>query len=242
MRFIPKPIRRFFERPLKKIFYFGFQRYCPVCRSRVRLFQQHPVDGRLDAQCPVCHSFERFRMVWLFLDKKHDELFDGKSRKMLHIAPEKLLERRFRKIENLDYLSADLTSPAAMVKMDITDIQYPDESFDMIFCCHVLEHIPKDRKAIRELYRVLKKEGWAIIQVPGRRQKTFENTDRMDPQERRRIFGHESHYHLYGPDLVDRLKEAGFNATCVTSGEIMSPEDKIYFGVREQRIYYARKS
>jgi 2-polyprenyl-3-methyl-5-hydroxy-6-metoxy-1,4-benzoquinol methylase len=103
--------------------------------------------------------------MWLYMTQK-TSLFDGNQKKMLHVAPEPELSQLFQKADYINYLSADLSAPNAMVKMDITDIQYPDNTFDVIYCSHVLEHIPDDRKAMREFYRVLKPGGWAIVQVP----------------------------------------------------------------------------
>ncbi len=129
---------------------------------------------------------------------------------MLHIAPELQLSRLFRAQPSLDYLSADLKSPRAMVKMDITDIPYPDHTFDVIYCSHVLEHVPDDRKAMRELHRVLKPGGWAILQVPITAKATVEDPAVTDPQERLRLYGQIDHVRRYGPDYKDRLVEAGF--------------------------------
>ena len=138
-------------------------------------------------------------------------LFDGTPRKMLHIAPEAYLSRIFQQVPNLDYLSADLDSPRAMVKMDITNIQYPDNSFDVIICIHVLEHVPDDRQALSEFFRVLKPGGWAILQVPmSDREVTYEDFTITSPAERERHFGQTDHVRWYGRDYKDRLARAGF--------------------------------
>jgi ubiquinone/menaquinone biosynthesis C-methylase UbiE len=132
-----------------------------------------------------------------------------KRRKMLHIAPEICFEKRFRKQPTIDYISADFYS-SAMVKIDITDIKYPDNYFDIIYCCHVLEHIENDRKAMSELSRVLKPDGWAILQVPIGAEVTFEDLSIVDPAEREKYFGQSDHVRVYEPDYKDRLEEPGF--------------------------------
>ena len=138
--------------------------------------------------CPVCVSMSWHRLSWLFLQQKTD-LFNESPKKMLHIAPERGLVSRFKKIVNLDYLTADLQSLHCMVKMDITDIQYSDHSFDVIYCSHVLEHIPNDRKAMRELERELKPDGWAVLMVPITVDKTIEDPLETNLAERERRFG-----------------------------------------------------
>ena len=99
-----------------------------------------------------------------------------------------------------------------MVKMDITDIQYPDASFDVIVCYHVLEHVPDDRLAMREMRRVLKPGGWAILQSPLRveLEKTYEDFSITAPEERERAFGQRDHVRLYGRDYEQRLQESGW--------------------------------
>lgn len=115
-------------------------------------------------------------------------------------------------MSNLDYISADLESPLATVRMDITNILFDDNTFDVILCVHVLEHVMDDRKAMRELYRVLKPGGWAILQSPvdPDYEKTFEDPDIVSPEDRERFFGQKNHVRIYGRDYKDRLEEAGF--------------------------------
>ena len=113
----------------------------------------------------------------------------------------------------IDYLSADLDPRKAMTVMDITDIHHPDGSFDVILCSHVLEHIPDDRKALSEFFRVLKPGGWAILQVPIMADTTFEDFSVTDPKEREKLFGQHGHVRSYGLDYGDRLTEAGFSVT-----------------------------
>jgi ubiquinone/menaquinone biosynthesis C-methylase UbiE len=109
-------------------------------------------------------------------------------------------------------MTADLHSPA-MVKMDITNIQFPDETFDVVYCSHVLEHVPDDRKAMREFYRVLKSNGWAVLLVPIIVEKTFEDPSIDKPKDRLRLFGQSDHVRKYGRDYVDRLRESGFSVS-----------------------------
>lgn len=145
-------------------------------------------------------------------------------------------------MSNLDYISADLNSPMAMVKMDITNILYEDNSFDVILCSHVLEHVVDDRKAMRELFRVLKPGGWGILQVPILRDKTFEDPSIVSPEDRERIFGQKDHVRIYGRDYKDRLEEAGF--TVKVDGYVRElGDDKIKkHGLSEdQDIYFCAK-
>jgi len=127
--------------------------------------------------------------------------------------------------------------------MDITDIQYPDKTFDVIYCSHVLEHITDDKGAIREFYRVLKSDGWAILLVPITADKTFEDPSVTDQAERLKLFGQEDHVRRYGPDYVERLEEAGFNVKVTYPSDLLQIEDITRMGITNAAgaIYYCTK-
>ena len=118
----------------------------------------------------------------------------------------------FRSYSNLDYLSVDIKSGRAMKEENITNLSFPDNSFDIIFCSHVLEHIEDDRRAMGELHRVLKPGGFSLIAVPVKNNsKTFEDFSVVDPEERRKVFGQKDHVRIYGKDFKNRLEQSGFN-------------------------------
>jgi len=217
-------------RPLKKMVFFGRRYYCPVCQSRVRRFWTYGRVPRSRAWCPVCGALERHRLVWMFLQTGTD-LLGPYPKKLLHIAPEKVLESKFRQVPVLDYLSGDLHDPRAMAKIDVTDIQYPDDSFDAILCSHVLEHVANDRQAIGEFYRVLKPNGFAVLMVPIVAKETFEDPTVTDPAERERLFGQQDHVRSYGPDFKDRLERAGFSVMEFRERDIVERHDLVRLGV-----------
>lgn len=197
------------DRIMRQYKFKGRVRYCSVCNHYVSGFLPFGVPKRPDAQCPICFSLERDRLVWLFF-KKWTNLFDNQKKKMLHVAPEKEFKRLLEKEKSLDYLTADLHRSNVMVSMDITNIEYPESTFDIIYCSHVLEHVIDDKRAMGEFHRVLNPAGWAVIQVPIKRDRTFEDPSIVDPLERLRLFGQEDHVREYGPDYVERLLDSGF--------------------------------
>lgn len=163
---------------------------------------------------------------------------------MLHVAPEPALEGRFQSIVGEGYLTADLRDDRATVKMDITEIDFPDASFDLIYCSHVLEHVEDDRKALQELYRTLKEEGWAILLVPIMGDKTFEDPSIVEPEARLVAFGQEDHVRRYGPDFVDRVREVGFEVDVIRVSEVATPREVVRMGLSNPEtgvIYYCRK-
>jgi SAM-dependent methyltransferase len=210
--------------------YSGKGRFCPVCGKESRKFCDFGIAPREDAMCPQCGALERHRFVWLYFNKRTN-LFDAGTIRMLHIAPEKCFENRLKKRLGENYVTADLLNPRAMVKMDIMDIKFPNESFDVIYCSHVLEHVSDDRQAMREFYRVLKPKGWAILLVPITVEKTFEDPSIVDPQERLKVFGQEDHVRRYGTDYTERLREAGFKVSITRVFDLLEKEDAILMGI-----------
>lgn len=185
---------------------------------------QDPIDGktfkkflpygyenqRENVLSPSTLSLERHRLLWLYLKNETD--FFKAPKKVLHFAPEQAFYKRFRAMKNLDYTTTDLNSPLADVKADICDLPFEDDSYDVIFCNHVLEHIPDDTKAMQELYRILKPGGMAILQIPQdlQRADTFEDNSITDRNERAAIFGQYDHVRIYGRDYFDKLRTIGF--------------------------------
>jgi SAM-dependent methyltransferase len=160
--------------------------------------------------CPRCNSKARHRRIWLYLEQKTN-LFKDHLR-LFHVSPKYSLSRRFIAMPELDYVSVDLYDrPNVRARMDLTANPIRSDAFDAIVCVHVPEHVKEDRKAIWELFRVLKPGGWAVISVPIRLdQKTFEDPTITSPEERKRAFGETEHVRLYGYDLIERLEECGF--------------------------------
>ncbi len=160
---------------------------------------------------PSTLSLERHRLLWLYLKNKTD--FFTTQKKVLHFAPEQAFYKRFRNMKHLDYTTTDLNSPLADVKADICNLPFDDNTYDIIFCNHVLEHIPDDTKAMQELYRVLKPGGMGIFQIPQdlSRATTFEDNTITDKAERAKIFGQYDHVRVYGRDYFDKLRRIGFN-------------------------------
>jgi len=227
---------------LRTIRYSGNNRHCSVCGKNSGRFDSFGVVPREDARCVHCSSLERHRFLWLYLQSQTD-LFNGNAKKMLHVAPEWCFEAKFKEQLGDAYLTADLNSPTAMVKMDICDIQYPEHSFDVIYCAHVLEHVPDDKQAMREFYRVLKNDGWAILNVPISTDKTFEDPSVVDPEERLRVFGQHDHMRIYGPDYADRLREAGFTVKVCKVEDLVNTDDAKRMGLTPAcgEIYYCTK-
>lgn len=200
----------------------GNDRYCAVCRRHSRRFLTRR--GR-EYRCPVCFSEPRHRNAILCLDK-HAPLFSSTvPHRILHVAPELCMMDFFLRFPNIAYISIDLSSRLAREKMDLRQLQFPDEHFDFIYCSHVLEHIREDHQAISELFRVLKIGGTALIMVPIRVGPTIEDARVTDPEERRRLYHHPDHVRCYGDDFKERLEAVGFQvARYVVTTEISEAE------------------
>ncbi|HEX8546689.1 MAG TPA: class I SAM-dependent methyltransferase [Cytophagaceae bacterium] len=193
------------------LFYAGNKVQCPISgRTYSKFLPYGRNPARPNALCPDSLSLERHRLMWLYLKEKTN--FFTANLKVLHVAPEHCFLQRFEAMKNLDYVTADIESPLAKIKMDIHDIPFPDNTFDVAFCNHVMEHVRDDIRATSELHRVLKPGGWAIIQSPLdlTRDVTFEDNTITSPSEREKIFGQNDHVRVYGKDYGRRLEKGGF--------------------------------
>ena len=218
-------------------------RYCPLCENIVEKFNSFGLIPREDASCPICHSLERHRLLWLYIKNKQNLLSDFTG-KMLHVTPERIFSKLFKEKLKENYLSADLYNTNAMVQMDITNINYSDETFDYIYCSHVLEHVLDDRKAMKEFHRVLKKDGWAILLVPIADQEiTYEDSSIVEPEEREKAFGQKDHVRVYGRDYFDRLKKSGFSVETISPKDFLSDDEIVQMGITKAsgEIFFCTK-
>jgi SAM-dependent methyltransferase len=197
-------------RSLRPLIWRGDNVECPCCGGHFERFL--PYWNRDFCRCPRCDSHERHRALWLYLRDRAD--LRGR---LLHLAPEEAIARHLRDRPDLDYVSADLDSPLAMLHFDIQDIPFQDETFDAVICGHVLTEVPDDRQAMREMRRVLRPGGWAIVMAavePGRAT-TFEDPSITEPEARRVAFLEPANVRVYGADFADRLRDAGFEVEVI---------------------------
>jgi SAM-dependent methyltransferase len=185
---------------------------------------------------PSTLSLERHRLLWLYL--KHKTAFFSSPQKVLHFAPEQAFYKRFKALKHLDYTTTDLNSPIADVKADICQLPFKNNSYDLVICNHVLEHIQDDTKAIREIFRVLKSDGMAILQIPQdmNRSKTFEDDSITDPKQRAEIFGQYDHLRIYGRDFFEKLREIGFEVHEVDYTSELSESEINYYRLSKGEI------
>mgnify|MGYP001407298395 FL=1 len=200
------------------------------------------IKSRENALAPDSMSLERHRLMWLFLQQKTNFFTD--KLKFLHIAPEFCFLNLFKKMRNLEYITGDLISPWADVKMDVHDIPFNDNEFDVVICNHVLEHVKDDKKVMKEFYRVMNKGGWGIFQVPidKNNKLTIEDALITDPKDRERLYWQSDHLRLYGLDYSKKLQKAGFKVT--ESNFINELENELvnkYALPKNEVIYFCEK-
>ena len=197
---------------------------------------------RIKCSEPRCGSLDRIRHIFLYLKNKTRVLTD--EFRILHVSPEVSLTEVLRSNKKIDYVSVDLDPKKAMIQMDLTNIKFDDNSFNVIICSQVLEHIPDDKKALSELYRVLKDEGFAILQVPisFSMEKTIEDSIANTPELREEKYGQDDHVRLYGMDYLDRLRTAGFSIKLYNfSEEHGLSESEKYRLIVDEKIFICSK-
>lgn len=217
VRFVPRRyIQLFSGLGLKVVgwFYAGNQVECPICLHHYRSFLPYGrINPRANALCPSCLSLERHRLIWVYLHEKTS--FFKQRLNVLHVAPEHCFMQPFEKQHGDGYITADIESPLAKVKMDIHQMPFEDNRFDAVLCNHVLEHVADDIQAMKEIRRVLKPGGWAIMQIPlfsPVPDITIEDPAITDKREREKVFGQDDHVRKYGRDYPKRIERSGLVA------------------------------
>lgn len=223
--------------------YTGEGVYCYCCNKSYRKFLPYSTYGkqvRNNAQCPGCGSLERHRLMMAFL--RNDSSLFSKKNRLLHFAPEDVLQRIFKGNPSLSYLSVDLYSPLAMVKMDIMNLQLEDQSYDVILCNHVLAHVDSDIKAMMEMNRVLSKGGWMLVTTTIDFTKpTYEVPGPLTNEEKKKVYGQEDLCRVYGFDIIDRLKRCGFEVDKINYASNFSMAEQNQFGFNSETILLCRK-
>ena len=227
---IPRPLlirMSYVVRPLLALALKGNKFTDPIDSKSFSMFLPYGYGKqRNNALSPSTLSLERHRLLWLYLKNETDFFTSKEKKKVLHFAPEQAFYKLFRNQKNIEYTTTDLFSPLADVKADICDLPFDDNSYDIIFCNHVLEHIPDDIKAMQELFRVLKPGGMAILQIPQElaRVTTFSDDTITNQKERAAIFGQYDHVRIYGRDYFDQLRSIGFTVIEEDYTNKISPE------------------
>ena len=215
------------------------RRLCPVCLNQIASYARY--NRRRNVSCSGCGSKERHRMAWLYL-KNETPLF-RKPTRLLHFAPEPFFASRIDRYMTIDQVKASYDPDKPDEGVDIQRLPFEDESFDMIFCSHVLEHVPDDRLAMRELLRVLRPDGLATILVPIRADltETYEDATITTPEGRAEHFGQWDHLRWYGRDFPDRMREQGFLVDVVHYADEFTPEEQVRYGIRPEPLFACRK-
>lgn len=247
LRKVPRKYIQLVNGPILKLvglFLRGNNVTCPINGKSYRKFLPYGrINPRENALCPDSLSLERHRLLWLYLKDKTD--FFNKKLQFLHIAPEQCFMNAFEKQHGDGYITADIESPLAKVKMDVHHIPFEANTYDIAMCNHVMEHVDDDIKAMSEIYRVLKPGGWAILQVPffpPLAEDTFEDKSITDPLEREKAYGQDDHVRLYGKDYADRIRKAGFKVTEDDFVKTLSKEDVKRFALpADETIFFCKK-
>ena len=240
LKFLPRKFLikySFLITPILRIIFRGKKYTDPIDDSNYSKFLSYGYKTvRKNALCPGTLSLERHRLLWLYLDRETN--FLSSNLKVLHVAPEQVFYKKFKKLKNWEYFTFDLNSPIADIKGDLTSTNFKDESFDLIICNHVLEHIEDDKSALNEIYRILKYNGISILQVPMnvKRKNTFEDSSIKSKNQREKYFGQYDHVREYGLDFKDRVEQAGFKVEMINYSTKISQDLVIKYGLMKDDL------
>ncbi|MCX8143629.1 MAG: class I SAM-dependent methyltransferase [Bacteroidia bacterium] len=248
LKHIPRPILirlSYIVKFFAPVIYYGKKYKDPIDGKTYRKFLPYGYSEkskRKNVLSPGTLSLERHRLLWLFLKNKTN--FFNDHLKVLHIAPEQCFLPIFKKMPNLEYITADIESPIADLHFDLHHSPLPDNSFDVILANHVLEHVEDDIQCMRELYRMMKPGGWGIFQVPQdtTRLTTYEDKNIKTPEEREKHFWQKDHVRLYGLDYPERLKSVGFIVEEYDYTKEFSDQEIDYYRLpKGEKIYLCKK-
>ncbi len=244
---LPRPLLIRLSYPFKlvaPILYRGNKVKCPVCGNTFSKFLSYGSDvaHRKNVLCPHDLTLERHRLMWLFLQSKTN-FFTSDKLDLLHIAPEQCFLPLFKKQKNLNYLTGDLESPIADIHFDLHDIPLEENRFDVVFCNHVMEHVQDPIQCMSELYRVMKPNGWAIMQVPQdhERENTYEDASITCPEEREKHFWQKDHLRLFGKDYPNWLEKAGFEVEQFPVTDLFNSDEIDQYRLQKSEILYLAK-
>ena len=240
LKFLPRKFLikySFLITPILRIIFRGKKYTDPIDDSNYSKFLSYGYKTvRKNALCPGTLSLERHRLLWLYLDRETN--FLSSNLKVLHVAPEQVFYKKFKKLKNWEYFTFDLNSPIADIKGDLISTNFKDEYFDLIICNHVLEHIEDDKSALDEIYRILKYNGISILQVPinVKRENTFEDLSIKSKIQREKYFGQYDHVREYGLDFKDRVEQAGFKVEMINYSKKISQDLVIKYGLMKDDL------
>lgn len=262
-------LRRYINRTRIFFRYIGNTYRCPLCNQSARTFiDNNKRDGqsvidkyRITAmgarphyRCPWCDSSDKERLLWLYIERQ--SLINNKAKQIsiLHIAPEKNIKIKLQTQRHISYISGDKFDGDARYRdmrygdseyMDIIKTRFSNESFDVVICNHVLEHILDDVSAMQEIYRILKNGAIAILQVPASQiiEKSIEYGHLDSQSERLNAYGQVDHVRIYAEqDYIERLKKAGFTVNTISQKSFLSKEEVAMYGLNpKEKIFISIK-
>lgn len=228
---------------IRKISLKGGNVYCCVCEKKFLTFLPSGDEPKAHARCPGCNSIDRQRQLYKL---SCDFIAQNKANtSLLHIAPEFALSERFRKNKRVNYFAIDKFEsgyhyPKYVQAMDITDLKFQDNTFDIILCSHVLEHIEQDTLAIQNLLKVLKPTGICYIVVPyfPELATTYHNPNANTDALRLLNYGQSDHVRKYGLDFSERLTSAGCHVSTLNFKANYSTSEQIKLGFLNAEIIF----
>jgi SAM-dependent methyltransferase len=244
---LPQRLRR----ARRQLIWWGRARRCPICRASLRRLlpegHDHAALRELDVvggecwdgrSCPVCFANTRTRLLWHWLD--HESGLLSEHLQILHVAPEFGIYWRLSALPNLDYRAVDLDPQryayaGPVERADLTDLELPDGSVDLVLANHVLEHVVDDARALSEIRRVLRPGGVALLQVPisHKLERTLHDPEAASAEARERVYGQRDHLRLYARDYYALLERSGFQVDLYAAPEsvcatgLLNPRERL---------------